>query len=302
MAFKEDFIQGRALRSISAAWLNGIAKALNSLSIRFDPNAKQPRIEKPPMPSGRSGWAIVLPPYPSGGDEGGGGSTAEAAPKEWTVVKDDSGNYQLTTPAWYTTKGEKVSLDTATLEPDASKPVLRAKAKVVYNSLDLHYLPLISEYTYELIDAHAAEEASIAIVPASPSAYPGTDGVYYIYTQIGEFTTETTGEGEDAETTITGFVQAHDGPIPLSLPNRIGAYIPGPLICDIIIKKAIYQCWNVSYNWPDARKLDSTPVYGPDAYDDDGSLLSNAEYASYIELVQHAEDHSDGVLTIVEDE
>lgn len=85
MAFKDDFIKGRALRSISAAWLNGIAKALNSLSIRFDPNAKVPRIEKPPMPAGRSGWAIVLPPYPEGGEGGGSsGEVLQLGPQEYS--------------------------------------------------------------------------------------------------------------------------------------------------------------------------------------------------------------------------
>lgn len=88
MAFKDDFIRGRALRSISAAWLNGIANALNSLSIRFDPHAVNPRIEKPPMPDDRAGWTIVLPPYPTGGGEGGGevGNTNTLGPLEYEEV------------------------------------------------------------------------------------------------------------------------------------------------------------------------------------------------------------------------
>lgn len=64
MALKDDFVRGRALRSITAAWLNGVARALNSLTVRFDKSAISPRVEKPPLPVGRSAWTIVLPKYP----------------------------------------------------------------------------------------------------------------------------------------------------------------------------------------------------------------------------------------------
>lgn len=291
MALKDDFVKGRALRSISAAWLNGVAKALNSLSIRFDINAKLPRIEKPPMPAGRSGWTIVLPPYPEAGE---GGTTAQSAPQPWEVVKDGD-TWKVTTPQWVLKGGEVVEKSTSELAVDASKPILRAKVEAYYSWHDGQLDSLNTSYTWELVDAYTAEEEDVPIyIQGVDDETQSSSGKYYFYTKIGEFTTETSGEGDEAVTSVTGFVQNHLGEISLGLPARIFTVVPGRVVIDFEGKR-LWQQWNAVYYWPDTRGLDLRPVgYIGDASADEAAT----DYAMQLDLVDHVEDHVDGTLTV----
>lgn len=296
MAFKDDFIKGRALRSISAAWLNGIAKALNSLSIRFDPNAKVPRIEKPPMPAGRSGWAIVLPPYPKVSE--GESSEQSSVPLPWQVVQEGS-SWKLTTPRWNVGHGEFVERETQQLTPDASKPILRAKAEVRCRCENGLVDVVNSRFTWEFVDQHTAEEEDEPVYLRGISdEAASSNGTYFLYKTIGEFSTETSGEGDAAVTNITGFAQQHLGDIVLNLPRLIFRVVPGRVILDFENKR-MYQQWNAVYCWPDVRGYDPRPIrYAGLATLDD---WSDSGSASSIEIIDHVEDHVDGVLTLRED-
>lgn len=60
MPLKDDYRSGQPLAAIRAAWLNAVAKALNTLTIAFTDDSL-PSIEKPPHPSTRTPWRILIP-------------------------------------------------------------------------------------------------------------------------------------------------------------------------------------------------------------------------------------------------
>lgn len=60
MPLKDDYRSGQPLAAIRAAWLNAVAKALNTLTIAYTDDTL-PSLEKPPHPSTRSPWRILIP-------------------------------------------------------------------------------------------------------------------------------------------------------------------------------------------------------------------------------------------------
>ena len=67
---KDNFRPGLPLAAIRAAWLNAVARILNNLSIAYTDDTL-PSIQKPPQPSTRTPWKILIPRATGGSDRWG---------------------------------------------------------------------------------------------------------------------------------------------------------------------------------------------------------------------------------------
>lgn len=99
---KDDYRKGQPLHAIRAEWLNGVARALNTLEVEVDPNIQIPAIDKPARPTPRNPWRIRIP-------QSGAAQAAAGEPAAWMVRKASPGSsssggkgggWQVFSPLW----------------------------------------------------------------------------------------------------------------------------------------------------------------------------------------------------------
>lgn len=237
----------------------------------------------------------------------------EIRPPAWRVVPEGFG-WKILSPTWFVnSRGTEQTVgtgDTATtewkhiihedelIEDGATideSCTLYAVARVTY-SKDTLLAELSQISYYHSIGLEGTENKEV-----QPQIAGGTgvtdDGVYHFCYPIGTFNVSTVGEGAGAAT-IAEFTQLHEGAVFVQIPERIGVFVPGPNVSDVVKEtweegegddavecEANYdvQYWNVHYTYPDLRGLVMTNVINKN-FDPNtsGGAAPNETYASKI--------------------